>query len=354
MDNIEEQYRQLYPNYEMFTKNLAQLIETLLNQAGIKYHIVECRTKSTESLVEKIKRKQEKYNDPLSQITNSCAIRIIVFYINDLEKVEQLLRDGFTIDETNSFNAISHLKEDQFGYLSSHVVISLNKSRRNLPEWKAYKSYNAEIQVPTVLQHAWAAISHELEYKKEHEIPSVLKRKLFRLAGLIELADEQFQVAKENHEEVESAILERKEIKQIKVFEEINLDTLINYFSHPNENLKKIVGSGVRAGFEVVNDDKILQSKQQKFLSDIIELSHVKGVRSLPEFDKYVSELAKTSLRNLKTVIDVHNSTWTASAEFLVLLLIVQTLDMGQIEKYDGKGWARDVWNTFKRSISLK
>jgi hypothetical protein len=51
----------------------------------------------------------------------------------------------------------------------------------------------AEIQVRTVLQHAWAAIDHRLNYKRANEIPVELKRQLFRISALLEVADDQFE-----------------------------------------------------------------------------------------------------------------------------------------------------------------
>ena len=50
----------------------------------------------------------------------------------------------------------------------------------------------AEIQIRTSLQDSWATVSHGLQYKVEADVPDSLKRKLFRLAGLFELADEEF------------------------------------------------------------------------------------------------------------------------------------------------------------------
>ena len=65
-----------------------------------------------------------------------------------------------------------------------------------------FSNLNAEIQIRTVLQHSWASISHELEYKKITKSRSILQRKLFRLASLIELADEEFKSTRDQHNEL--------------------------------------------------------------------------------------------------------------------------------------------------------
>jgi trimethylamine:corrinoid methyltransferase-like protein len=58
---------------------------------------------------------------------------------------------------------------------------------------------HAEVHVRTVLQHAWAAISHSLQYKKEDDVPAALRRRLNRLAALLELADQEFTTLSAEH-----------------------------------------------------------------------------------------------------------------------------------------------------------
>lgn len=70
-----------------------------------------------------------------------------------------------------------------------------------MPEWRSFKNFHAEIQVRTVLQHSWAAVSHALQHKREGDVPLALRRRIFRLAGLFELANEEFiQIRNENIE----------------------------------------------------------------------------------------------------------------------------------------------------------
>ncbi|MNJ50543.1 GTP pyrophosphokinase YwaC [compost metagenome] len=64
------------------------------------------------------------------------------------------------------------------------------------PDARGLDGLKAEIQIRTMLMHAWAAISHKLLYKKEDDAPTQVKRQLNRLSALIELADEQFDSIK--------------------------------------------------------------------------------------------------------------------------------------------------------------
>lgn len=192
MDTIDytQQYQDLRPSYEKLTRKLQSLIDELLENQGIKA-TVEGRTKEVTSFGGKLNRPGKAYTDPLRQMTDLSGIRIILYSRSDVETVAKLVQREFRVDQANSMNKIDLLEPDKFGYLSQHFVVLLGDSRKNLPEWAGLCDLRAEIQVRTVLQHAWAAVEHFLVYKNERDVPKMLRRRLFRLSALFELADEE-------------------------------------------------------------------------------------------------------------------------------------------------------------------
>ncbi|TMR94372.1 GTP pyrophosphokinase [Nonomuraea basaltis] len=84
------------------------------------------------------------------------------------------------------------LDPDRFGYLSLHYVASLDTRRAELAEYKRFANNGFEIQIRSILQHAWAEIEHDLGYKSRLGVPSTTRRRFSRLAGLLELADAEF------------------------------------------------------------------------------------------------------------------------------------------------------------------
>ena len=60
-----------------------------------------------------------------------------------------------------------------------------------MPEYARFKGINFEVQIRSILQHTWAEIEHDLQYKDE-SIPRELRRRFARLAGLLEIADAEF------------------------------------------------------------------------------------------------------------------------------------------------------------------
>lgn len=66
-----------------------------------------------------------------------------------------------------------------------------------------------EIQSRTILMHAWASINHKLSYKKDADIPQDFKRSLYRLSALIEIADQQFDILRNEQDEYIDSLLEK-------------------------------------------------------------------------------------------------------------------------------------------------
>jgi len=178
--------------YEQFAERLQSLFDNLLSIEQIDYQTIEYRAKSIESFRNKLMRPGKSYVDPLTEMPDLAGLRITVYFDRDVNRAAALVDSELDVDKVNSSDKRAELAPDQFGYLSVHKVARMGASRRNLPEWQRFKDCVVEIQVRTVLQHAWAAISHKLQYKREAEVPVEFRRRLIRLAGLLELADEEF------------------------------------------------------------------------------------------------------------------------------------------------------------------
>jgi len=194
LDDVLRKYSSQRTHYEEFATQLKHLLENLIRNARIDFYTVESRAKSIDSFRAKVERPGKGYLNPLQEVSDLAGVRVILYYEDHLPKVCKLLEKEFEIESSQSADKSNALADDQFGYLSIHYVLNLSKARHELPEWTRYRDLKAEIQVRTVLQHAWASISHKLQYKRESETPRGDRRRLSRLAGLFELADEQFSV----------------------------------------------------------------------------------------------------------------------------------------------------------------
>ncbi len=71
--------------------------------------------------------------------------------------------------------------------------MKLAPQRALLPEYERSADSITEIQVRTVLQHAWAEIEHDIQYKSASVIPAEIRRRFMSLAGMLEIADRESQ-----------------------------------------------------------------------------------------------------------------------------------------------------------------
>lgn len=198
-----ERYGATRPLYVEYTGAVEQLLRQLLNDASISYSQIEGRAKDIPNFVTKLRRKDSKYEDPLREVTDLAGVRVILYYLDDVERVGRLIEEQFAVDAKNSVDKSAALDPDRFGYLSVHHVVRLSASRLSLPEWKRYGDLCVEVQVRTVLQHAWAAISRQLTYASVREAPRDLQRNLNRLSALLELADDEFRDIRSVREAIE-------------------------------------------------------------------------------------------------------------------------------------------------------
>ncbi len=188
---ILEDYRATQPMYSRMKEFLLKTIRNVLSEAGILVTAVEGRVKTEESLVGKLELKGSKYSC-LEDITDILGLRVITFYTDDVDKVASVMERLFEIDWENSIDQRKLHKLNSFGYNSLHYICRLPKEMYTEADCPAVNRVRFEIQMRTTLQHAWANMYHDTGYKSGVEIPDNYLRNLNRLAGMLELADEQF------------------------------------------------------------------------------------------------------------------------------------------------------------------
>lgn len=313
-DSVGE-YQAIRPMYEDFSLKLKTLIEALLEQSTIKFQVVEHRTKTVESFREKITRANKNYSDPMRDIKDLAGLRVIAYYAEDVESTCSLVESEFAIDRQNSIDKGKLLRPNEFGYRSVHYVAQLSEQRRALLEWNRFAGLAFEIQIRTVLQHAWAAISHALEYKAEEDVPSQFKRKLSRLSGLLELADEQFSELK--HQQEQFAIDVSHKLETGNTALEINTITLREYFeSGPVPFLDAIAEE---IGFDVV-------AEPDETYSRIVAACQESKVATIGQLDTILKACEPWARDYLKLqYLNSGYGTWKVSIPFLAELILLRT-----------------------------
>ena len=184
-------YGKLHDQYAHYADRLRGILEEACATFA-PLAIVQSRAKTVSSYAEKVWRKP-KYLNPLVQITDLCGARVITETPEEVAAICDFIRRSFVIDEANSLDARTRLRTEEFGYQSIHYVVELgNGLLAREGRAKLLQGLKAEIQVRTLLQHAWASISHDRIYKSQFNVPEHWKRELARVAALLEHADSSF------------------------------------------------------------------------------------------------------------------------------------------------------------------
>lgn len=176
---LMQQYRDLLPTLEKLAKDANDILSNALKEAGIYVTAIECRVKSEKSLIGKVELKGGKYKT-IDDITDLVGLRVITFYTDEVDKVAALAKRVFDIDWKESVDKRKH-QLDSFGYNSLHYICRLKTGGPRF-----------ELQMRTTLQHAWSTIEHDTGYKGVVKIPPEMRRQFSRLAGMLELIDDEF------------------------------------------------------------------------------------------------------------------------------------------------------------------
>jgi ppGpp synthetase/RelA/SpoT-type nucleotidyltranferase len=200
-------YRVVRGSYEDLAATVRNLLMSALEADGIKPLSIEFRAKSEESFSAKAARPSDsnsgspRYSQPLAEITDLAGCRVITFFLKDVQSVRKAIDREFNVIETA--NRSSYLRaSSRPGYESYHFVAELSEARLALPEYSRFRGLRVEIQVRTILQHAWAEIEHDIQYKSVEALPVDIGQRFMALAGMIEIGDREFQAIADAHEQV--------------------------------------------------------------------------------------------------------------------------------------------------------
>ncbi len=188
---ILEEFREQRPFLEETAAKMVSDVRKMLDENGIIVAALESRVKSEGSLIGKLRLKGQKYSS-LGDLTDIIGIRVITFYVDDVDKVASGIDRMYNIDWENSVDKRKILEINSFGYLSLHYICYVPQDAYNGPEPREKGKMRFEVQMRTVLQHAWANMNHDTGYKSGVEIPREYMRTMNRLAGMLELVDDEF------------------------------------------------------------------------------------------------------------------------------------------------------------------
>ncbi len=200
-----KRYEELRPLYGAYCVHVRQRVTEEIARRSIKIHSIEARTKTVESFERKIRRllgahrDSRHASDPLKMVTDMAGVRVITFFPKTSHDLDAVIRERFRVIERDDKTEYRETPSS-FGYRSIHYLVELAPGQLEPQDLRWYQGLVAEIQVRTILQHAWAEIEHDIQYKSVRAIPPAIRRRLAAVAGLLEIADREFQAVRDEYD----------------------------------------------------------------------------------------------------------------------------------------------------------
>ncbi len=161
-DKLSDEYLPKRQLYHSFSEVVKKIISEVLDNGEIKIYSISGREKDPERLKEKVVRKAAEgiIYKALEDIEDLAGVRVVTYLESHKSQAENLIYRQFEGSQPDVTN-----KYDPKGYRGTHFVLRLDEAREKLPEYARYKGLKCEVQVVSVLYHAWSEIEHDVIYK---------------------------------------------------------------------------------------------------------------------------------------------------------------------------------------------
>ena len=199
LQQLHQRYQEFCAKYPNAAADFLGAIEDVLSDAGLTYDHVTARVKEWRSLRSKSRKRRPDgtlmYPHPWQDIHDLIGVRVTTYHSTEIPRIIEALTEVFEVRRSVDKTAQTRVS-GSFGYGSHHLILRVPPARV-APVLQAYAGREFEVQIRTVLQHAWAEFEHDIRYKRRGntgKLAPEVDRAFTLAAGLIELADQQFDL----------------------------------------------------------------------------------------------------------------------------------------------------------------
>ena len=302
-ESLMQQFREMLPTLKLLEQEAYEQLHRVLDEQDIYVTAFEHRIKSEHSLAGKLELKGAKYKS-IHDITDLVGLRVITFYTDEVDKVAAIAKRIFDIDWKESVDKRKLHQLNSFGYNSLHYICRLKTGGPRF-----------ELQMRTALQHVWSTIEHDIGYKNDVKIPNEFIRQFNRLAGMLELIDDEFSrlrlVLTDYRRQVQS-LVKNGHLNEVP----LSADTFRSYLElHPFDRLNRRIAA--------VNQAEIYTVSLVPFLS-LLESFGLKTLGDVQDFiDNNSDDAYQLALSHLAiTDIDILSS--SAALQYLCMVYVLK------------------------------
>lgn len=199
LQQLHQRYQEFCTRYPNAAADFLGAIEDVLSDAGLTYDHVTARVKEWRSLRSKSRKRRPDgtlmYPHPWQDIHDLIGVRVTTYHSTEIPRIIEALTEVFEVRRSVDKTAQTRVS-GSFGYGSHHLILRVPPAQVT-PVLQAYAGREFEVQIRTVLQHAWAEFEHDIRYKRRGntgKLAPEVDRAFTLAAGLIELADQQFDL----------------------------------------------------------------------------------------------------------------------------------------------------------------
>lgn len=312
---LRGQFEALTPALEKWGSEVDENILAILAEASFDSHGLQMlprhRVKKAGSFISKslYRSKSAQYTDPITDIKDKVATRLVVLTVDQVTQVAKMLNchSSWQIEIDREISIGTELGPTAFGYQSVHLLAQPTETARR-ESGILLNTVVCEIQVRTLLQHAYAEVSHGTVYKGSYKHEPTIQRKLARSMALMEAVDEYFQMmfsAINSNELASSAFSKEMEVRFAQLwpdFDSRNVDSELFSFLFDTIYDPRVFDSQKLDAFVLQNKaplERVIQRNKYHIAHQPIILFVAYLLKNRPKMLNERWELDKSILRDL-------------------------------------------------------
>lgn len=320
-----QEYNKQYDFYTELSKLVHRKLEDEIINQGIKA-IVTFRAKRPDRLKTKLIQRNSKnpyktVKDIKEDIVDLAGVRSSLYFPSERKLLDEIIKDLFEVVLVKQFPSESHKPkhEKRFsGYWATHYRVKLKKDE-DIPE--RYNESIVEIQVASLLMHAWSEVEHDLVYKplsgtlSEEELSILDEINGLVLSG--EIALERLQKAMTKRTQDSKEIKNKYELTNY-IFNTINKNAINNLKFGKTDFLNNYL-----LDFNTKFDTNNLRKYLNKINDNSNETISDQLV-SMILLDMYSSDEKKANLKTLLTNLELTNVKQSGFESFIRSWIILE------------------------------
>ena len=199
--NVKEQeFQKIMRIYEMAMVQVRDDLEDIKNNLSNNYQYdvinnINCRIKTPDSIIKKMKRKQYdlNYKNLIENVDDIAGIRVVCPFKSDIPKVVEILEENPNLEILQKKDYITKPKKS--GYSGYHIIA---QTPVNIGD--AFANVKTEIQIKTMAMDFWSSTEHKLKYKAKNKLSKSDSKKMVKYAKIINKMDNEIMKIHKKYE----------------------------------------------------------------------------------------------------------------------------------------------------------